>query len=455
MRKFSLAGVAGIAVLLLSFATAVAAQESASPAPDAALQTDSAPDSGAPPIELPPSDVTNPRVDPNTIAPSTVSHFPLSNPFTVQPSGLKLGPFRVIDLSTTGFFEAASGPNGTQDLWGSMLSSDIFLNKQIGKGTLSILAKPELSFIGGQAYVNANTGATYSYQLNPRWTFQASESFSYYQNDALLQNPQYLLFYVNGGFVAQAVFAETKGSSLYNATNFSGSYQLSGKTQVSFTPELGVTLLEQLGNLETVRNLGFGISVSHTINPNRSVSVFYNFSHLTSTSDALSSGISSWNGQSLGAGFQQKIGHDWSISANLAASYQHTTVAQWTPSGSVSVSKLFRNGNIAAAYSRSEASQVFVSSGYFDQADLSYSRHLGRKMTTFFGAGAFRGVLTGSRESGERVGANFSYQLRRNVALTSGYNFVRQRADQASLYNGNTTFVTFGLTWTLGRPSGL
>lgn len=455
MRKFSLTGVVGIAVLLLFFATAVAAQESASPAADAALQTDSTPDSGAPPIELPPSDVTDPQVDPTTIAPSTVSHFPLANPFTVQPSGLKLGPFRVIDLSTMGFFEAASGPNGTQDLWGSMLSSDIFLNKKIDKGTLSILAKPELSFIGGQPFVNANTGATYSYQFSPRWTLQASESFSYYQNDALLQNPQYLLFYVNGGFVEQAVFAQTKGSSLYNATNFSGSYQLSGKTQVAFTPELGVTLLEQLGNLETVRNLGFGISVSHTLNPNRSVSVFYNFSHLTSTSDELSSGISSWNGQSLGAGFQQKIGHDWSISANLAASYQHTTVAQWTPSGSVSVSKLFRNGNIAAAYSRSEASQVFVSSGYFDQADLSYSRHLGRKMTTFFGAGAFRGVLTGSRESGERVGANFSYQLRRDVALTSGYNFVRQRADQASLYNGNTTFVTFGLTWTLGRPSGL
>jgi hypothetical protein len=456
MRKFSLAGVAGIAVLLLSFAGTATAQEDATPAADAVLQTDSPPDSAAPPIELPPSYGPNPQLDPNTIGSGTGSHFPLSNPFIVQPNGLKLGPFHLLDVSTSGFFESASGPTGpSQDLWGSQITSNIFLSKQIGRGTLTILGQPEMSFVSGQVYVNANTGTTYAYQLSQRWTFQATEAFSYYQNEAFLQNPQYLLYYVNGGFVAQAVFAQTRGSSLYNSTNLSGTYQMSGKTQVSFTPELGVTLLDQLGSLETVRTLGFGISVSHTLNPNRSVSVFYNFSHLTSTSEELSSGGSSWNGQSIGAGIQQKIGHDWAIAANIAASYQHTTVGLWTPSGSVSISRLFRNGSASAAYSRSQASQVFVSSGFFDQADVSYSRHLGRKMTTFFGAGAFRGVLTGSRESGERVGANFSYQLRSNVALTSGYNFVRQRSDQASLYNGNTTFVTFGLTWILGRPSGL
>ena len=116
---------------------------------------------------------------------------------------------------------------------------------------------------------------------------------------------------------------------------------------------------------------------------------------------------------------------------------------------------MLHSGYMSAAYSRTEASRVFVSSGYFDQADVSYSRHLGRKMTVFVGGGAFRGVLPGSRESGERAGANFSYQWLRNVALTTGYNFVRQRTDEASLYNGNTTSVTFGLSWTLGRPSGL
>jgi len=389
------------------------------------------------------------------IAPSTLSHFNLANPFTLQPGGLKLGPFHLLDVSTSGFFEAASGLTGPpQDIWGSMITSDLFLNKHIGKGSLAILAKPELSFIGGQPFVNVNTGATFSYQFQ-RWSFQASDGFSYYQNDALLQNPQYLLYYVNGGIVAQAVYAQARGSSLYNATNFSGSYQLSGRTQVSFNPELGVTMLDQLGNLELVRNLGFGISVAHTINPNRSVSVFYNFSHLTSTSNEFSSGVSSWNGQSIGAGIQQKLGRDWSISANLAASYQHTASSQWTPSGNIAVSKMLHSGYMSAAYSRTEASRVFVSSGYFDQADVSYSRHLGRKMTVFVGGGAFRGVLTGSRESGERAGANFSYQWLRNVALTTGYNFVRQRTDEASLYNGNTTSVTFGLSWTLGRPSGL
>ena len=220
--------------------TAVAQTTSASPS-DSTSTAPSQNDSGAPSADASTGSITTDN--PSLSVASPAGRY-LFNPISIQPNGVRIGPLQVLNLSTSGFFQAASGVDGrSQDLWGSTVSSNLGMIKVSGKSQLTISASPQFLVVGTQPFVNAGGSINFTYNLTPRWTLLASAAFSYSQmNSLLLQNPQYFLIYVNGGYAVQTLYAQTLGSAFYATSNFSANYILSGRTQISFSPQLGSTL---------------------------------------------------------------------------------------------------------------------------------------------------------------------------------------------------------------------
>lgn len=376
----------------------------------------------------------------------------LGTPFPLQmrPGGLAIGPFYVTTVTNSGFYQSASpvsGPGTT--LWGDVVGANILATHTGGKTSLAFQTQPQMYLAGAQVFVNDQTGFSFIYSPTARWSINANVSLAYYQNQ-LLTNPQYLLAYSQGGLVLQRVFAQQVGSSMFQSENFSATYQMNGRTNLSLSPEVGVSSADVYGVWEFVRQLGFNASITRSVTPNLSLSANYEYSHSNASGGSEFVSEPSWNAQTMGIGFQDKLGRDWWISGRLAATYQQGTTTAWLPTGNLSVLRSFRRSTLSAAYSRNQAEEAFLSSGYFDQLDVAYSGQFGQKFGVSAGVGAYRTLLTSTHEHGKRANFSGSYRMRPNLAWTLGYQYSQQNGTATSLYNGRTSYFTFGLQWTLG-----
>ncbi len=214
--------------------------------------------------------------------------------------------------------------------------------------------------------------------MSARWTLSATNQLSFLQNTQLV-NPQNLLAYGNGGFYWQTLYAQKTGTAIYDSSNISMTYQMNGRTQISLIPQIGVTVADQLGLANFVTYLGGGASINRNLTATRSVSFSYSFVHSSSSTNSVGSS-GTWNSNTLGAGFRQQIGRSFWIDGNLSASYQSGQYSYWTPVGNIGILKSFHNGSMSLTYSRSEAAQVLLSSGYFDQFDFGYNHSFNRKL---------------------------------------------------------------------------
>jgi hypothetical protein len=395
--------------------------------------------------------LTNPSIDP-TPGPSGSPHRLLGTPLglSIQPDGTKVGPLTLSDVSTSGFYVHSTAPGApSQTLFGNSTSMDVFYQHHTDRNTFTFQTTPQFSLTDGRVYVNDGAGFSFTRQLTPRWTLMANDQFSYLQN-TLLQDPQNVLAYGNGGYYLQTVYAQQMGASTYNNSNVSMSYQLSGKDQLSLSPQLGVTFMNQSSAFSLITYMGGGGTWTHTVNLSRSVYASYNFLHSSSSTDSNET-MGAWNTNTFGVGFTQQFGQSWWLTGNISASYQGGVDSYWLPVGNLGLMKKFRNASLLVAYSRSQAEQVLVSSGYFDQADLSYSQAFGRKFSASLGAAAFRTVNTGARGTGKRVFGSVSYRWIRNMSWVAAYSFSSQHGNQQNLNIGDSSYISIGLRWNLGR----
>jgi len=393
---------------------------------------------------------TGDSLAPDTDTGSFIRRLGTAFPLSAQPGGFKFGPLMITDVSNSSFYLLSSAPGQpTENLWGNTTSADIVYQHRSGRDTFAFQAKPQVSVTGGRAYINEESGVTYTRQVTARWTLSASNQLSILQNTQLV-NPQSFLAYGNGGFYWQTLFAQQLGTAVYDSSNVSMTYQINGRTQISLMPQLGVTVADQSGVANFVTYLGGAATVNRNLSATRSVSFSYNFVHSSSSTNSVGS-AGAWNTSSLGAGFHQQIGSSLWISANVLASYQSGQYSYWTPIGNIGITKAFRNGSMSLTYSRSQAEQVLLSSGYFDQFDFGYNRTFNRKLTMSMGGGAFRTVETGTHGTGKRIGGSVFYRWAHNLSWTAGYNYSSQSGNQPSLNLGNTTYISFGLIWNPGQ----
>ena len=373
-------------------------------------------------------------------------------PLKMDPGGYRIGPVHLVDVSTAGFYSVAAPPGqSTQTLLGTNISGDFVYTRPVTNGLLSLQMNPAVSVSKGSAYVNTLGGIDFTKQLTARWSMTASAQWTFYQNEYLLQTPQYLLAYADGGLVLQNVYAQRNGTTTYESNSFAMNYQLSGRTQLSLSPNVNTSFANIDGTSYLITQLGGGGTLTHSFTPNRTGFVYGNLTHSFST-QAQVSGATGWNTLAMGAGFTQRIGRSWFVTGSAGASLQTGVLSQWVPTGTASVLRTFKNGSVSVAYSRTTATAVLLSSGYYDQADIAYNRNFGRKFSAAVGLGAFRSIQTGNHDHGRRAYATLSYLWRPNLAWSFSYAYSNQDSTQATLYSGRTDYVRAGLVWTLGRP---
>ncbi len=435
---------------------AMGAAQDDSSSSTASSKSESATDNGN---ASPTSDnLTDPNAAPNpaeeNIEPSLIRRLGSPFAFSVTPMGTKVGPLTITDLSSSGFFVTSAAPeHPAQTLWGSTTSADIYWHSNSAKNTWAFQTTPSVSTSGGQAFLNEAAGLAFTRQMTARWSLTITNSFSYLQNTYLL-NPQNVLAYGNSGYFLQTVYAQQNGAATYDSNSMSMTYQMSGRTTLSITPQLGATFLDQFGSVDFVTYLGGGVTVNHNLSPNRSISFNSNFTRSTSSGNSYGT-TQPWNTSTFGMGYQQQIGHNWWITGNISASYQSGQTSYWLPVGNIGLMRNFSTGSLVLGYSRSEAAQTLLSSGYFDQADLAYSRAFGRKFSTQLGAAEFRTIQTGSHGQGERIFGSIYYRWIHNLSWVASYNYSSQKGNQPGLNIGNSTYISLGLRWMLGRVAGL
>ncbi len=388
---------------------------------------------------------------PNLAADAPFTQLGVSTGQARPATGLKLGPFVLGNISDSFFYAVDTAPGqGTQTLAGDTLSATIGAHKEIGRGELNFLAKEQFSLSGTQPSFNQLADLGYTNQLTERWSLSAGVSLIYFQN-YVLANPQYLLQPQNGGFVQQSLLADKLGNTTYISNNFSFSYTISGRTQISFTPVLSLNALQESGGWSFVTNVGGGVAVNHTFNDTLTGGVYYSLTH--SFTGGGSNTSSGFNSQSLGVSLRKTYG-SWSFGGSLAASFESASLAAWTPTGNLYVSKSFHwNGKASAAYSRTQAAQIYASAGYFDQADIVYRQPLGQKAGLSVSAGEFRTINNTTHATGKRAGTSFSYLLLPRLSLNAGYNYSHQTGASTTFFQGTTNYFTIGLNWILGSGS--
>ena len=303
-------------------------------------------------------------------------------------------------------------------------------------------------------YFNQSAGVVYTNQLTDSWTLNASATFTYFQN-TILANPQYLLVPSNNGLVLQNLFTLQRASSIYESNAISFNYEIDGRTHVTLSPILGATVLNDGSGWASSTQLGGSIGISRDYSSNLTLGGSYSLAHTTATGLP---GTPSWNSQSLGISAQYRPAPSWNISGSVAASGQLISQV-WTlsPTGSVRVSKSFSDGSaIFGAYTRTEATAVLVSTGYYSQSDIGYSRKIKQKMSFSATFGQYKTSDLDLKQNGTHAGSFFTYRLRPNLSLSTGYNYVHQAGAQdltLSPFVGTTSSFSIGLNWILGSPS--
>src|SRR5208283_1056476 len=248
---------------------------------------------------------------------NTVRQLGTPFPLQLQPQGLKIGPFYLTNVSDSFFYAINASPgNPTSSLAGNTATANLVFTKPVSRGTLAIQAKEQFSLSQLQPYFNQTAALDFTDQLSERWTLSASAQVAYFQN-SILANPQYLLSYSNAGVVQQTVFAQQRGYNLYESNNLSMSYQMSGRTQITLTPVIGATFVDQQGGWSSARTFGGGVGVNRSFTPTLDLGVFYSLTHtITAGASSTSPG---WNSQSFGMTYRQRFPRSWSVSASLFA----------------------------------------------------------------------------------------------------------------------------------------
>src|SRR5271157_2177888 len=387
---------------------------------------------------------------------NTVRQLGTPFPLQLQPEGLKIGPFYVPSISDSFYYAVNSSPGQpTQTFVGNSVSANLIYTKALSNGVFAVQAREQMSLANSvRAIFNQSISATYNDQLSERWSLNANANFTYFQS-SILANPQYLLSYNNAGVTQQTVFVPQVGSVMYETNSITLNYALNGRTHLTLSPIIGATFSGREGAWSSAYQFGGAVGINRDFTPNLNMGVFYALSH-SATSGSTSPG---WNNQNIGLSFSYKLGQSWSVSGSLAASGQ--LVAQvWTltPTGTLRLLKSFGRSAIIAGYTRSEASNVFVSSGYYQQADVGYNLNLSRKTGFNVGVGQWQTVNTGFNQHGWRASGSTYYQLSPRLSMNGGYSFSHAEGVQTTSfapYLGNTNTLSVGLTWFLGAHSGL
>jgi hypothetical protein len=338
---------------------------------------------------------------------------------------------------------------------------------------ITLQYQPRVSIINGHTradLLDQNMAFNIGFRPTARWKIGLSDTFQSYSDLNLNGNN---LFYGDPqtGTAIQNLFLNGKAHTYTDAASTTFDYNLSARTQLSFSPNASYTYIKgheqsavDLANGQTgttqidtrLSELSYGgtVSVNHSLNATRGVGVYYSYERTHINAGRFAGAYNSG-----GLSYSQEIGHTFNLSAHIGAStYQLSNKRYWTPEAALTAVKSFRSSAVSLAYVRSEGFGGYVTSAFSDRADLKYTHGLGRKIGMSTGVGYFRTNTSLDRNAagfgsiwGEYATGEVGYVLSRHFRYFLSYTQLRQKGDNFQVSSGTSYMASSGIQWLPAR----
>jgi hypothetical protein len=415
-------------------------------------------DTNAPPQDVPFSGL-------NSVAPPQTQIYQIGTASLLSPVGryhwgpLSLGSSDVraaVDVIRP--TNPLEGPNETDVL--SLIETSINFDKQIGANNrFTFQYLPRIAVTNGQVaydYLNQNVAINSYFLLAPRWTLGLSDQFVLTSNQGL-----------TGGAFADAsavtsttlqnVFLNTNDTYLTNVAAASFSYTPSSRTLLTLTPSLvyqhtsGFTdTLDQdippdQGSAFSSLNVTFDARFRYLLNARTSVGAYAStslvqFNGLLPTSTYYTFGGSVSRQLTMTTGVALDVGITESV---FQARQQY-----WSPSGTVTLFKVFPHGRIAAVYTRGLPASGYVSNNLTQRADVIAHYMFSPRMMVDLGFGYEAQDSGPETVSGKYATGELDYVLAPRWTVFGTYAYKIQDSNNIQIFAGTTNFASFGLRWT-------
>jgi hypothetical protein len=348
----------------------------------------------------------------------------------------------------------------SQNIDASELSASIVVDRAFKSSHLTIQYSPSLAISNGNIYSNAlnqTAGLDTSFRLNPRWTLQVTDRFSYvgsqrtFSGDALSTD-------FSTGISAPQNFLYGPGSVLNNVLFASFTYLWSPRTTVSFAPsfgyQYGTGAVNSAAN-ETGFSEGGNLTFSHLLSPTKTIGFTYTAQYANYTNSSVSAGPQS-NAvlQDFLVTYSQQV--NTSLWIHLGLGITSTTGVE---SGSglainASITKKSHRSDLALFYNRGHQFNGFVTSGSSDNVGVTHTIYWTPRLSTATSGDYVRTPNAfPSTQSAWYAAEQLNFGLTRHLSLSGSFAYLTQLGDGVYVLNSNRRFATVGITWSAQQPA--
>ena len=383
-------------------------------------------------------------------------------------SPLHLGPVYVGSISA--FFLAAdnlqfSQTNNTTTSgtdYVGVIRADVNYDKLTRYGRITVQYLPEIAIVDGTVqndFSNQSAAFTTSRQLSPRWSLVAQDTFSYVNGHIIYGGTNLDVNSVTGTGV-QNPFLQSSQRWLTNSTSASFGYRWSSRDQISFAPNFTYQHSDLSTLPQDTKSFGMSVNWTHALSPTKSVGLYSqtSYTQFAASSTPGATNFPNTVYESFGASFSDRLSETlvFNISGGLS-----TEIGQnkpyWTATGGLTLRKELHNSSIAVDGMRMTTTGPFLTNGYTDRVDATYSRQLGRRWQGSAGVAYQQQSYSGGNISGTYVTCQVSYHLSRSLNWYASFAERWQNQNQVLLGaagNAPGKSVTTGITWSVPQSNG-
>jgi hypothetical protein len=333
----------------------------------------------------------------------------------------------------------------------SLFQADLAFNHLLRHGQIALQYAPRLAIINGNVYPDySNQNVSFNMLFNPtaRWSVGFFDTFTYFSSQNVFAS-----YYVDAntqtGTSIQNNFLDGPGSLLSETAGFSGSYRLSSRTTIGFSPRF--SYLRTTGLKPRVlasRNYGGAASLGYQLSARQTIGTFFSVQYLTIAGIQAATPI-----YSFGASYSRQMGPAWIMSASLAATRNPVggVGSPWTFTGNANITREFRRFSVGAVYSR-DIAMGYVTNNFADRVDGFVSWQVLRRLQWRTSLGSQLGTGADSSISAYYAVNEISLRLAPRAAAYVNYGYRLQNGDTSRVLTGHRNFVSAGIRWESAPP---
>ena len=343
----------------------------------------------------------------------------------------------------------------------SQFAAAMVLDHAFKASHFSVQYTPSLFVTNGNVYsntANQTAGLDLAFPMNPRWTFQVTDRFSYYGSQRYFSDISISTNYLTGTSVQQN-FLNGPGSVMVNSVGVPVTYLWSPRTTISFAPTFNYqystgAVLSDNASLKALYE-GGQFTITHTLSPTRSIGVSYlgQYASFTSTSPHAGPQSTAFI-EDLLLTYNQQFGASWHFNLGVGASnnigLENTAN---TSNGTLvavnaAITKSFHRTDFTVTYNRGHQFNGFITSSASDRIDVAQQIYWTRRFSTITSVAYFKTTAALPPSESAFYGAErVIFDLTRQLSFSASGYYAKQVGDGVFVASGIQRYVTVGITW--------